>query len=260
MRGGRVHMRRQDSAERSWYTDLDFNAPMSSSRATELIATLEPPAGATVVDLGCGWAELLLRIVEHEPTARGVGIDSNPAALARAQQNADARRLGDRVRFERADAAQYAGPCNIAIVIGSSHAWGGTSAALDAVGARLRPGGRLLLGEAIWERPPTAAALTALDATADDFTSLAILEQRCEAHGYRPRYVSTATLEEWDSFESRYCAGAEQWLEAHPDSPDAASLRAAVDKHREGWLQGYREVLGFAYLTLLKPEDTPGAR
>jgi cyclopropane fatty-acyl-phospholipid synthase-like methyltransferase len=254
-------MRRQESAASSWYTELDFNAPMSSVRANELIATLEPlDGGATVVDLGCGWAELLLRVLEYHPTARGRGIDRNAAALERAQRNADARGLGTRVRFECADAAQYAGLCDVAIVIGSSHAWGGTSAALDAIGARLRPGGRLLLGEGIWEQAPTDAALIALDATADDFTSLVALVQLCEAHGYQPQHVTRATLEEWDSFESRYCAGAEQWLATHPDSSDAADLRAAVDKHRDGWRHGYREILGFAYLTLLKFEDTPGAR
>src|SRR3954453_10558165 len=42
----------------------------------------------------------------------------------------------------------------------------------------------------------------------------------------------------------------------HPDDPAAANLRAALDQHRDGWLYGYREVLGFAYLTLVRSEDT----
>ncbi len=256
MRGAYVYMRQEDAgvepAERSWYTELDFNAPMSSARAIELITTLAPLAGAEIVDLGCGWAELLLRVVAHEPTARGVGIDSNASALERAERNAEARGLRERVRFECGDAAHYVSSCDVAIVVGSSHAWGGTTAALDAVAALLPPGGRLLLGEGVWDQPPTAAALAALDATADDFTSLAGLVQRCEERGYRPLHVSTASLDEWDSFESRYCAGAERWLAAHPRDPAVAELRAAVDKHRDCWLRGYRDVLGFAYLTLVR--------
>jgi hypothetical protein len=51
------------------YADLEFNAPLSSARVRELIAGLQPLTGASIVDLGCGWAELLLRILEHEPTA-----------------------------------------------------------------------------------------------------------------------------------------------------------------------------------------------
>jgi SAM-dependent methyltransferase len=42
----------------------------------------------------------------------------------------------------------------------------------------------------------------------------------------------------------------EQWLLSHPDSPDAARVRAVADDHRRGWLHGYRGTLGFAYLTL----------
>src|SRR4051794_34295042 len=186
---------------------------MSTARAAALIATLEPLAGASVVDLGCGWAELLLRIVEHEPTVRGLGIDSNAAALKRAQRNADERDLCERVRFECGDAAQWSSACDVAIVIGSSHAWGGTSRALDAVGLLLQPAGRLLLGDAFWEQPPTVAALNALDAAADDFTSLPGLTRLCEERGYRLLHVSTATLDEWDGFESRYCAGAQRWTE-----------------------------------------------
>src|SRR3954453_2388131 len=241
---------------------------MSTARAAALIATLEPLAGASVVDLGCGWAELLLRIVEHEPTVRGLGIDSNAAALGRAQRNADERDLCERVRFEGGGAAQWPGArgaaewssaCDGAIVIGSSHAWGGASRALDAVGLLLQPAGRLLLGDAFWEQPPTAAALNALDAAADDFTSLPGLTRLCEERGYRLLHVSTATLDEWDGFESRYCAGAQRWTERHPADPAAANLHAALDQHRDGWLYGYCEVLGFAYLTLVRSEDTPEA-
>ena len=121
---------------------------------------------------------------------------------------------------------------------------------MHAVRPLLRPGGRLLLGEGIWEQPPTPAALAALDAQPDEFTTLAGLVDRCLASGYRLLGASTATLTEWDDFESRYCAGRERWLSANPDADDAGEVRAEIDRHRHGWLRGYRGVLGFAYLTL----------
>jgi hypothetical protein len=62
--------------------------------------------------------------------------------------------------------------------------------------------------------------------------------------------VSTANTDEWDSFESRYCAGGERWLREHPGDAGAEPMRAEIDTHRNGWLRGYRGVLGFAYLTL----------
>lgn len=232
------------------YADLEFNAPLSSTRAGELIAGLQPLAGASIVDLGCGWAELLLRILADEPTASGVGIDRDPALITRARANAAARGLHDRVRLECGDATSWSTLADVAIVIGASHAWGGTRATLNAVRPWLRAGGRLLLGEGIWEQPPTPAALAALEAQPDEFTTLAGLVDLCLASDYRLLGASTATLTEWDDFESRYCAGRERRLLANPDAADADEVRAEIDRHRHGWLHGYRGVLGFAYLTL----------
>ena len=128
---------------------------------------------------------------------------------------------------------------------------GGTEATLRAVRPFLAPGGRLLLGEGFWERPPTAQALAALDARPRNSPRSRVSSDLSLECGYRLLRVSTATLGEWDEFESRYCAGRERWLVQHPDAPEAADIRAEVDRHRNSWLRGYRTVLGFAYLTLV---------
>jgi SAM-dependent methyltransferase len=226
---------------------------MSSVRVRELTATLQPLAGAAIVDLGCGWAEFLLRVLDEESTSRGVGIDRDQTAITRAAKNSEIRGLRDRVQLECGDVTQWSGQADVAIVIGASHAWGGTRETLNAVHALLRPGGRLLLGEGIWERPPTPETLAALDAQPDDFTTVAGLVDLCLECGYRLLALSTATLTEFDAFESRYCAGRERWLLQNPNDPNADEVRTELDKHRDGWLHGYRGVLGFAYLTLVVP-------
>jgi SAM-dependent methyltransferase len=149
---------------------------------------------------------------------------------------------------------EWSGRADVAIVIGASHAWGGTRATLQAIRRLLQPGGRFLLGEGIWEQPPTPAALAALDAKAKDFTSVAGLVDLCIECGYRVLAVTTATLQEWDAFESRYCAGRERWLSQNPGAPNADEVRKALDAHRASWLHGYRGILGFAYLTLIAAE------
>jgi cyclopropane fatty-acyl-phospholipid synthase-like methyltransferase len=239
-----------DALEHARYGDLDFNAPLSIARVQEMIADLRPLTGASIVDLGCGWGELLLRLLEHQPTARGVGIDRDETAIARAAANARARGLDERLRLQCADATAWSGEADVAIVIGSSHAWGGTRETLHAMRPRLRPGGRLLLGEGIWERPPTPRALAALDAHPGDLTTLPELVELCLESDYRLLALSTATLNEWDHFESQYCAGRERWLLRNPDAPNALEVRTEIDAHRQGWLHGYREILGFAYLVL----------
>jgi hypothetical protein len=122
---------------------------------------------------------------------------------------------------------------------------------LTALKRSVRPGGKVLIGDGIWRCPPTDAALQALEAKADDFFSLAAIVDAAITAGYRVLSISEANEDEWDDFESRWCAGYERWLLANADHPEAPAARERVDDHRTRWLHGYRGVLGFAYLTLV---------
>jgi SAM-dependent methyltransferase len=239
------------------YADLAFHGPLSPARADQLIRSLGPLGGQEVVDLGCGWAELLLRTVATEPTVTGHGIDTDAAAIEHGRANATARGLADRVVLDVGDAAAWTGAADVLIVNGATHVWGGdpaehTGNALAAAHARLRPGGRLLLGEGFWQREPEADRLAAAGIPRDQYRSLPDLVDFALGHGYRPLWIAVAGLAEWDEFESRHALGWEHWLLAHDGSPDAAEVRAAADRHRTAWLRGWRGLMGFAYLTLVR--------
>lgn len=230
---------------------LDFNSPLSDAKSYELIAGLGDLRDKTVVDYGCGWAELLLRAVEHAPGATGVGVDGDDYAIARGTANARARGIADRVRLELGDVTTWDGPvADVAISIGASHAWGDARAVLEAMRTRIRPGGRLLLGDGYWEREPsdTLREMFQGDAlgTFEELVDLAL------ESGYRVLRLTTASQDEWDSFESRWCGARELWLLDNPDHPEAAAVQKVVDDHRDLWIKGYRGVLGFAYLTLAR--------
>jgi hypothetical protein len=64
-------------------------------------------AGAVVADIGCGHGHATMLLAERFPAARFFGIDNHPGSVATAQRIADRRGLGDRVRFEVADAADF---------------------------------------------------------------------------------------------------------------------------------------------------------
>jgi SAM-dependent methyltransferase len=234
------------------YTDLSFNAPLSDTRAAGLIERLRPLDNARVVDIGCGWAELLLRVAAAEPSVTAAGIDTSAASVEHGRRLAGERGLADRIELTVGDASGWEFlPADVGICVGASHAWGGTAQALRRMRAAVRPGGRALFGEGIWLRPPTPAATDALGGDPAEFGTLADLVDLALAAGFRPLEVAEASPAEWDAFESGYARGWERWLLANPGHAEVDAVRAEADQHRQRWLRGYRGILGFAYLVLV---------
>lgn len=231
------------------YAFLDFNAPMGDALATDLVRVLTRRAPGSVVDIGCGWGELLLRVLAASPGAHGVGIDHDEELLARGRANAASRGLTDRVTFrENLPAGLQA---DVVVCVGADHVFGTQADALAALHEHVVPGGRVLLGTGFWEVPPTADQAAVIGAEPGDLTALADLVSLARSHGFRLLDLRTATRREWESFESGYLADVEEWLlTADLTDPDVRAHADDADEHLAGWLRGYRDVLGFAYLTL----------
>ena len=242
------------------HEDLTFHGPLSAERAGRLIRGLRPLDGKHVVDVGCGWAEFLLRTLEAAPTATGTGVDRDATAIAHAQANAEARGLTSRVSLRAADVQQWQPerPADVVIVNGASQVWGGdplqhTANALAAARKLLNPRGKLLLGEGFWEREPTDEQLDAMPIPREQYGTVADLADLAHEHGYRLLAVEQASLDEWDVFENGHALAWERWLRDNPDSEHTAAIRAKADAHRTYRLRGWRGTLGLAYLTLQAP-------
>jgi SAM-dependent methyltransferase len=242
------------------HEDLAFHGPLSDARADGFVGFLGGLDRGCVVDVGCGWAELLLRVLQSNPALTGVGIDLNPADISHGQALAERRGLQDRVSLVVGDASTDA-PASAqgVICIGSSQVWGTKgrtdmdyAAAFTALRRMVAREGRVVYGEAIWTRPPTAAATAPLGGSPSEFKALPEVVDAAVAAGFRPFGIAVATLDEWDAFESGYGRGYERWLTSHDSShPDYQPILERADRHREAWLRGYRGVLGLAYLQLV---------
>lgn len=86
---------------------LQFNSPLSGARADRLVTSLAGGSPGTVLDVGCGWGELLLRLLAAAPGATGTGIELHGPDLARARAAATARGLDGRVNFVEADGKSH---------------------------------------------------------------------------------------------------------------------------------------------------------
>ncbi|WDF39701.1 class I SAM-dependent methyltransferase [Streptomyces sp. T12] len=240
-------------------TRLTFHGPLSETRANNLVQRLTRTNPTTVLDIGCGWGELMLRVLAAAPQAQGTGIDVNAEDLARGRREAETRGLAHRAAFvEESAAGTSRGPADLVLCVGASQALSAaeppehTTEALRALRRLVADGGRVLLGEGFWERTPTPAELSGMwpGAAATDHYDLATLLDLAVAAGFRPEWTETANLDEWEEFESAYQADVETWLAEHPEHSLAAETRERLDRHRAQWMS-YRGVLGLAYLTLV---------
>jgi len=108
---------------------LTFMTPLSQARADTLVDFLADGLAATtdplVLDVGCGWAELLLQVLDAVPSATGIGVDTNRDATTHGRNLAASRGMAGRVELYCAD-ARTGSPeeADAVICIGASQIWG----------------------------------------------------------------------------------------------------------------------------------------
>ena len=220
----------RDDFRRLAHTGITFNAPLSEERANALVAALPISPGHHVLDLGCGWGELLLRILAAHPATTGTGVDTEKAALNRGVLTAARRGLLRRVEFVEAPAETFVDVADVVVGVASSHAFGGSAGALEWLRQCVTPGGRVLFGDGFWASDPSPAGLESIGA----LPRLDELRATAEA--------ATSTQEEWDAFETAWRSGLER-----SGAPDAVAFAA---ERKRAYEDGYREAIGFAWLVL----------
>lgn len=228
----------RDDFRRLAHSGLTFNAPLSEERSGELVTALPISPGHHVLDLGCGWGELLLRILASHPATTGTGVDADRHALDRGVRLAAQRALHGRVEFVEADAATFVDQADVVICVAASHSFGGPRDALNALRECVAPGGRVLYGDGFWASPPSPAALEALG----DLPTLDDVVAAAHAAGFRIEQEDESTRTEWDAFER-------SWREGLEASADPAAVEFAA-KRRDEYENGYRDAVGFCWLVL----------
>jgi SAM-dependent methyltransferase len=228
---------------------MRWNTPLSEAHAEVLLDRLELPASGSILDLGCGWGELLLRAVSAtgDVPVTAIGVDTYAPDLERGRSAAAERGLEDRVTFVEASVVGWDKPADRVMCIGATHAWGGSRGAITALLEAVKPGGLLLLGDGFWAREPSSAAI---EIFGKDVMPLVDLVAVAHSAGWQVRHLSEADQFEWDEFESTWRLGRHRWLAAHPGSPEAAKLQNELEERLIEYLDVYRGVLGYCYLVL----------
>ena len=218
---------------------LVFNAPLSIERATGLVESLSRASAETVLDLGCGRGELARMVASKLPRATVLAIDIDERSVQAARALTDAELLDDRLRFEVADAAEWSGTADAAICVGASHAFGGSVAMLTRL-AVVVPHGLAIVGDGVWQAPPSAWCLETFGELLDGPDALAAEATRA---GWTVVETDSSSLAEWDEFEHG-------WIDGVRAVGTDEAVAFADERARQ--YENYRGLLGFCWLVLTR--------
>ena len=224
-----------------------FANPLSAKKIDRVLSLLDLQPDTPVLDVGCGNAELLLRLIERWDVL-GVGVDPNAAALHEARRRSAGRVAAQRLQLHQQPIAEFDAteqPYAAALCIGSTHAYGDYLRALAALQQLVCPGGLIVIGEGYWKQRPDPEYLALLGAKPDELTDHAANVARAVAAGLIPLYSAVSSDDEWDHYEGLYCRAIERYVAAHPDDPDSAEFSAYIRRWYAGYLRWGRATLGF---------------
>ncbi|WP_328701338.1 SAM-dependent methyltransferase [Amycolatopsis pittospori] len=211
---------------------------------------------AHLLDLGCGSGTWLLRALEAHPGATAEGVDISDAGFGRTRAAAADLGIADRLELSRQDVTEFRSgrKADVVLSVGSAYAFGEVLPALDAARRHLADDGVVLFGDCFWEAEPSAALRAELEDGPQKYADLATTIAAITDHGWTPVYGHVSTLEEWDEYEWCWTGSLARWALDNPDHPDHEQALRASNAHREGWLNGYRGVLGFVVLLLRRTD------
>ncbi len=233
----------------------DFCCPVSSSKFNEIIGALQLSKGQRVLDVGCGKAELLLRIMERYEVA-GTGIDICQPFLDDAKERSIGRVPTGSLELLNASPSDLKrNDFDFALCVGSDAAFGGSfRETLVGLSNLVRPGGQLLVAAGYWQCKPDLEYLSFLGGMGESENSThAGNVQLGLDEGLMPIYACVSSKDEWDHYEGMYLAGIERYVTQHPDDPDCDEMITRIRRWRDGYYRWGRDTLGFGIYLFMKP-------
>jgi cyclopropane fatty-acyl-phospholipid synthase-like methyltransferase len=236
---------------------LAFMNPLAEEDVEEMIEALELEPGAHVLDLGCGKAEILLRIVERYPDVRAVGLDNSAAVLAEARRQAKNRVPEAKVVLLEEDVRDYApepGSFDLVVSTGGVSFRGGVGGTLAVLSGFVAPEGKLLFGEGYWRADPSAEYLVALGAAREELRDYEGTIEAAVETGLDLKRAVASSVEDWDAYEEAWARSGERYADAHEGEEGVAELREWIANGRARYRDlGGRETLGFGLFLFERP-------
>ncbi len=227
-----------------------FNSPLSIEKTDQIIALLDLPLAARVVDLGCGEGEFLIRVMERYG-AIGHGIDPQTSALEKCRAKSKGRVNPEHLHLFAKHGADFdwsQEQFDLAICIGASHAFEGFNPTLRKLKKHVRPNGLILMADIFWKKRPAKEYADFLGEGWPppdiDFSARVIAGEK---EGLLALYSVPSSQEEWDHFEGEFAT--KRFRKALAMSDEEARNGAVMKTKiwRDAYFKWGRSTMGFGF-------------
>ena len=211
--------------------------------------------GKKLIDFGCGFAEPLV-LWAKDFGISGVGIDIREKAIERARAKIAQRGLAERLEVVQGKGAEYPfqpGSFDYAACVGATFIWGGYKPTLEALKQAIRPGGKLIVGEAYWLKDSVPSELAQ---SQTDFHSESWLLKTTWEAGLEVEYVVRASHDDWDAYEAGNWYGLLRWINENPAHPERQEVIDFLHDSQAEYFRYGREYFGWALYLLTHQEVT----
>ncbi len=237
------------------HRDHDYCNPLSAAKFERLLDLLPLDEGTRVLDLGCGRAELSLRIIERFGSTV-IAVDNSSFMLDAARERAEWTGALGKLHLDSVDIREYqADPetFHLTVMLDAGGISGGMPGVCQKLRGWTRSGGYLLVGLHYWKRKPASELVAMMGGREGELSDHRGNVQAGVETGLIPMHAITASDDEWDDYEWKYCRSIERYAREQPDDPDVPEMVDRVRRWRDAYLRWGREGLGFAAYLFYRP-------
>lgn len=243
------------SFHRIAYEALDVCNPVEMTTIDARVGATGIGPGARALDIGCGNAAVSIRLANDF----GLTVDAvelAPAMADLARTRIATAKAADRVALHEARSTEVLAvgpPWDLIVALGVTEPVGGgvrdPLGMFEGLRPHLTPGGWLLWGDLVWLSEP-APPLRQLVEANNTYADHDGWQAAARAAGFEVVSAEISPPETWDHYTRTMLEAVADWLAAHPDHADAASVAASAHRLKLMFDFG-RGMMGFG-LYLLK--------
>lgn len=223
--------------------------PMDKDKIYKLLELLNLEQRATVLDIGCGKGEVLIRLAELSNVS-GIGVDISPYFLKDSRQKKEERVPNSDIRFMEMDGANYKNeknePFDLTMCIGASFTYGGFLNTINTLKKMTKPGGLLILGEPYWLKEPDREYLKMSGIKKENYTTHPGNIDTARKQGLNCLYTMVSSHDDWDHYETLQWWSTDDYITANPGDQDNAELEQKINKEKLEYLLYGRDTIGWA--------------